>query len=307
MKAKLKKLILFFKPLSDKYEKVATSRYGKLIRMSSYNVYPLLFLPTWCAIWIADLGDDVMPRLLLSLVFALGAFLIRSAGCIINDIADIKFDAKIDRTKNRSLVTGEVQVSEAITLACIMLFLGLIILLILPNRVLYIAIIALIMIIIYPLSKRFTNVPQLILGFTFNLGVLMAWLTVSTSSFFQLTMLYIGFVFLTFGYDTIYACQDIEFDREAGVKSFPLFIESQGKDIKKAVWHLYKLAFTSLGIAGLGMGIGSSFYLSLGLITYITSNSLDNCDIYIPSSCNEHFKKITLILIILFLGIVFGR
>ena len=307
MQEKLNKLILLFKPLSDKYEKVATSRYGKLIRMSSYHVYPLLFLPTWCAMWMADLGNSIMQKLLLSLLFAIGAFLTRSAGCIINDIADIKFDGKVDRTKNRPLITGEVKVSEAIILACVMLLLGVILLLLLPNRVLYIAIIALFMIILYPLSKRFTNVPQLILGFTFNLGVIMAWLTVSTSGIIQLTVLYIGFALLTFAYDTVYACQDIEYDREAGIKSFPLFIQSRGIDIQEIVWRIYKASFTLIGIAGLGMNMGNSFYIALVTIIYITSNSLDSCDVYIPSSCNDHFKKISLILVILFLGILFGK
>jgi 4-hydroxybenzoate polyprenyltransferase len=307
MKEKLKQFISLFKPIGEKYQQAAHSRYGKLIRMSSYHVYPMLFLPTWCAIWIADLQDNIMPRLFLCLLFAIGAFLTRSAGCIINDIADIKFDAKVDRTKNRPLVTGEVGISEAIVLAAIMLGLGLIILILLPSRVLYIAVIAFLMMLIYPLSKRFTNIPQLVLGLTFNLGVLVAWLTVSTSSFFQLAMLYIGFVFLTFGYDTIYACQDIEYDKEAGIKSFPLFIQSQGKDINNVVWHIYKLAFVALGIAGLGMSMGSSFYLSLAVIMYITSNSLDSCNVNLPSSCAEHFKTITLVLIILFCGVAFAR
>ena len=307
MKAKLKKFISLFSPLGDNYQKAANSRYGKLIRMSSYHVYPLLFLPTWCAIWMADLRDDTIPRLLLTLLFAIGAFLTRSAGCIINDIADIKFDAKVDRTRNRPLVTGEVKISEAIILASIMLGLGLILLLTLPSKVLYIAIIALVMMLIYPLSKRFTNIPQLILGLTFNLGVPIAWLTVSTTSFFQLVMLYISFVLLTFAYDTIYACQDMECDREAGVKSFPLFIESKGRDIKQAVWHIYKLSFTTLGITGLGMSMGSSFYLSLAVMIYIINNSLDSCNIHIPNSCANHFQKISLVLAILFLGIMFGR
>ena len=307
MQAKLQKLILFFKPLSDQYNKAATSRYGKLIRMSSYHVYLLLFLPTWCAIWMADLSNNVVHKLFLCLLFALGAFLTRSAGCIINDIADIKFDAKVERTKNRPLITGEVKVQEAIILACIMLLLGLIILLILPNRVLYIAMIALVMIVFYPLSKRFTNLPQAVLGFTFNLGIIMAWLTVSTSGFFQLAILYIGFIFLTCAYDTIYACQDIEYDREAGIKSLPLLMQTRGINIKDAVWRMYRIAFTLIGLAGLSMNMGSSFYLSLVIMIYIIFNSLESCDIYMASSCNDHFKKISLVLIILFLGVCFGK
>lgn len=306
MQDKLRKL-LFLKPLAESYRKAADSQYGRLIRMGSYHIYLLLFLPTWCAIWMADQNNDLLHRSLLSLIFAIGAFLTRSAGCIINDIFDKKFDGKVARTKLRPLVTGNVKLSEGIVLTSVMLCLSAIILSILPGRVFYIGIIALIMMIIYPLSKRFTNLPQLVLGFTFNLGVLIGWLTVSDSQFFQLAMLYMAFSLLTFGYDTIYACQDIEDDEAAGVKSFPLFIRSQGREIKDVVWHIYKLSLTCFGIAGLGIGLGSSFYLSLAAIIYILSNSLDSCNIEDNDSCYEHFKKITLVLLLLFLGIVFGR
>ncbi len=307
MEDKLGKLLLILKPLTNSYQKAADSTYGRLIRMSSYHVYLLLFLPTWCAIWMADKNDDLLQRFLLCLVFAIGTFLTRSAGCIINDIFDKQFDGKVERTKSRPLVTGNVKPSEAMVIASVMLGLSAIILLVLPSRVFYVGIIAVIMMIIYPLSKRFTNLPQLVLGFTFNLGILMAWLTVSDSQFFQLSMLYIAFSLLTFGYDTIYACQDIEDDEAAGVKSFPLFIKSGGREIKDVVWHIYKLSFTCFGIAGLGTGLGSSFYLSLAGSLYIISNSLDNSNIEDANSCYEHFKKVTLVLSLLFLGIVFSR
>jgi 4-hydroxybenzoate polyprenyltransferase len=307
MKDRINKIFLLAEPLYDKYKSIADSRYGRLIRMSSYHVYFLLFLPTWCAIWMVDEGQDWLHRSLLSLIFALGAFLTRSAGCIINDIADIKFDRQVERTNGRPLVTGEVRISEAVTLAVIMSGLAFIILMFLPSRVLYVGIVAAIMTVVYPLSKRFTNCPQVILGFTFNLGVVMAWLTLSDSHLFQLAMLYIGFSNLTFGYDTIYACQDIECDKEAGVKSFPLFIQSQGRSVVDAVRQIYRSSFTSLGIAGLGMGMGSSFYLALGAAIYVTFNSLNLCRDEDPQSCSDHFKKISLVLVIIFLGIAFGR
>jgi 4-hydroxybenzoate polyprenyl transferase len=256
---------------------------------------------------MVDDGQDFYYKLLLSLLFALGAFLTRSAGCIVNDIADIKFDRQVMRTASRPLVTGEVKISEAIILAIIMSALSLIILMLLPSRVIYVAVIAAIMAVIYPFTKRFTNCPQLFLGFTFNLGVIMAWLTISDSHLFQLAMLYIGFSTLTFGYDTIYACQDIEYDKEAGIKSFPLFIQSRDRSIIDAVSSIYRSSFTAFGIAGLGMGMGSSFYLALGTAIYVTFNSLDLCKIEDPQSCLDHFKKITVTLIIMFLGIAFGK
>lgn len=300
------KLLNNIKFIPDRYNNVANSRYGRLIRMDSYHVYPLLFMPTLWAIWMADESGEITSKLIISIIFILGAFLTRSIGCIINDIADRNLDKVVERTKSRPIASGEVSVTEAASVAGTMTTLAVILLLSLPTRVIYIGIIAAIMILIYPLSKRFTNLPQVILGFTFNLGVLIAWLTVNDSYYFQLAMLYLSAVNLTVGYDTVYACQDIEYDKEAGIKSFPLFIKSQGREIKPVVWHLYKVSMACLGIAGLGMGMGLSFYLALGAAGYMLYNNLEDSDLNLPSSCASHFKKINSFLLVILLGIIFN-
>lgn len=296
-----------FSPLGKKYNNCASSKYGRLIRMNSYFIYALLFLPTWCAIWIADHSNDILNRILLCILFAIGSFLTRSIGCIINDIADIKFDRQVERTKSRPLASGEVTVSQAISLVLIMSLLALIILLSLPQRVLYIGGIAAIMMILYPFSKRYFNVPQLVLGFTFNLGVLIGWLSVTDTYFFSMIVLYVGFSMFTVAYDTIYACQDLQDDEVAGVKSFPLFLQSQGRNIKSVVWNLYKFSMSCIAIVGLSMGLNSSFFLALAIGIYLIYNYLDICDISKPDSCAENFRKSLVFLFILFLGTVFGK
>lgn len=181
------------KPLQEEYKKRAKTKYGRLIRMDSYNVYPMLFLPTWCAIAMADRSDDFTARALLFLLFGLGAFLMRSAGCILNDLIDIKIDRQVYRTQNRPLVSGEVTIPEALNVLVVMLVLSLIVLFSLPKHVIIIGIIAAAMVVLYPFAKRFTHLAQLVLGITFNAGVLIGWLTVNNHSYFQLIMLYLGF------------------------------------------------------------------------------------------------------------------
>jgi 4-hydroxybenzoate polyprenyltransferase len=295
------------RPLQERYKKYSQTRYGRLIRMDSYHVYPILFLPTWCAIWIADRSDELFSRILLCLLFAIGAFLMRSVGCILNDLADVKFDKQVARTQHRTIASGEVKVSEALKVAFVMSVMSLIILLSLPKHVFFVGIFAAALVAIYPLAKRFTYLAQLVLGFTFNSGILIGWLIVNDNYYFQLGMLYLGFVFLTFAYDTIYACQDLEDDVDAGVKSFPVLLKMRGYDIKATVWNIYKLSITCIGIAGLGMSLCSPFFFGLAGATYMLYNWWETCNIQLNKSCAEHFKKISIFLFILFLGTVFGR
>ena len=294
-------------PLQKLYIKYSKTKYGRLIRMDSFYVYPMLFLPTWCAIWIADQSTNFMSRLLLCLVFAIGSFIMRSIGCILNDIADIKIDREITRTKNRPLASGEIKIYEAINLVLIMSGLALSILLTLPTNVFVIGVIGALMTILYPFAKRFTHLPQIILGFTFNIGVLMAWLTVNNQNYLPLILLYIGFAIFTFGYDTIYACQDLEEDLKNGVKSFAVLLKLKNKDIKATVWKIYRISISFIGISGLSMPLNSSFFFGLAAALYVLYNSLESCDISNKKLCAEHFKNSTIFLFILFLGTVFGK
>lgn len=292
-------------PLKKQYDKYSNSRYGRLLRMKSYWVYPMLFLPTWCALWMAS--SSTINNISLALLFAIGSFLMRSVGCIINDIVDRKIDQQVIRTQNRPIASGEVSVFEGIKLIMILLILGVIILLSLPNRVLFIGGFAIIMITLYPFSKRFTHVPQLILGLTFNLGVLIAWLSVSYEHIFQMIMLYIGFAVFTFAYDTIYACQDLQDDLAAGIQSFPVLLTKKGENIQNAVWQLYKVSGMCIAIAGLGMNMNFSFFLALAIALYLLYNQLERCDINDANSCAKHFAASNIYLFILFLGTVFGN
>ena len=182
-----------------------TSPYLRLMRLHQPAGIWLLFFP--CA-WAVVLASHKVFEWRILALFAIGAVLMRSAGCIINDIADRKFDAKVERTKTRPLASGELKVSQAVMLLFVLLFLSLIIAISLGKIVVLWAVLSLFPVVIYPLMKRVSWWPQLFLGLVFNWGALMGWAAVRGEIELPAILLYLGGIFWTLGYDTIYAIQD---------------------------------------------------------------------------------------------------
>lgn len=176
----------------------------------------LLFLPAGWAVAIAAAPDQIGWLLLVMLV---GAVLTRAAGCILNDLADRKLDAQVERTKHRPLAAGTVKLSTALVVLFLLLCACLLLVSTLPTRVFWLSLVALPMIASYPFMKRFTWWPQLFLGFTFNLGVLFGWLATGAPLTPAPILLYLAGVCWTLGYDTIYAVQDMADDASVGIKS----------------------------------------------------------------------------------------
>lgn len=174
----------------------------------------LLLLPGWWAIALtAPLRWDLYA------LFAIGAVIMRGAGCIINDLWDRDLDAAVERTRGRPLVTGAATRTEALLLLGALLALGLAILLTMPVMAIGIGVLSLAFVVTYPLMKRFTWWPQLFLGLTFNFGMPIGWAAATGSLAPQALWLYAAGIFWTLGYDTIYAHQDREDDAMAGIKS----------------------------------------------------------------------------------------
>lgn len=153
----------------------------------------------------------------------------RSAGCIINDIWDKEYDAKVERTKSRPLASGALSVKQALALLFALLAASLLIVTQLKWEVFYYALASLPFIILYPLMKRITWWPQAFLGLTFNFGALMGWVAVTGEIALPAILLYISGIFWTLGYDTIYAFQDIEDDQKIGVKSTAILLQNKAK------------------------------------------------------------------------------
>lgn len=221
------------------------------------------WLLLWPCLWSIVLashyrGDtDILPNIELLILFTVGAFVMRGAGCVINDLWDREADAKVERTKSRPLPSGRVSVTGALIFACVLFLIGLIILLQLNDFTQIVGALSLILIITYPLMKRITYWPQLMLGFTFNWGALMGWAAVNGTIELPALLLYAGGIFWTLGYDTIYAHQDKEDDEIIGVKSTALRFGN-----KTHIWisFFYIATFVLFSLAGMQANMGTLFY-----------------------------------------------
>jgi 4-hydroxybenzoate polyprenyltransferase len=220
----------------------------------------LLLFPCWWGVLAATQNTVNFPLLAL---FVIGAFVMRGAGCIINDMWDRKIDAQVERTKHRPLASGAVSMQEAAVFLVIMLSIGAGVLLSLPPVVWEIALYSLPLVVLYPLMKRFFPLPQLFLGLTFNWGVLVGWVAVTGTIDLAPLILYAAAVFWTLGYDTIYACQDIADDKKVGVKSSALTF---GRHTRFAVNLCYGMFALLLAVTGFALDVSLPFYILLGLL-----------------------------------------
>ena len=177
----------------------------------------LLLLPGW---WVLPLTSlSLLECLKIMFIFLIGSIVMRAAGCTINDLWDKDIDKKITRTKNRPLAKGDISVNQALIFLLIMSLIGLICLYQLNIKTWFVAISAIPLVIIYPLAKRFTKWPQVVLGLTFSWAVPTAWASASENWNLGIILIYFATVFWIIGYDTIYGCQDKNEDEKLGVKN----------------------------------------------------------------------------------------
>ena len=243
----------------------------------------LLLWPCWWAITLASGG---LPEAHLLLLFALGAVLMRGAGCIINDIADRKFDPLVERTKTRPLASGELSVKQALLFLSLLLLLSLGIAMLLGKYVVMWAAISIIPVAIYPWMKRISWWPQLFLGLTFNWGALMGWVAVRDAIELPAVLLYVGGMFWTLGYDTIYAHQDKKDDALIGVRSTALRL---GNRTVPVTGLFYLLAVGLWALAGAFMQAGWLFYILLGIAAMHFIWQIRSVDIDNPAICRKIF------------------
>jgi 4-hydroxybenzoate polyprenyltransferase len=211
----------------------------------------LLLLPGWWVIPVAAPG--IGAGFFLMALFLAGAVAMRAAGCVVNDLWDRRLDSQVERTAERPLAAGTIGIFEALLFLGLLCAIGLTVLVQLPFFAILTGIAALPLVILYPLAKRVTWWPQAVLGLTFSWGVPLGWAAASGSPPpAALALVYAGSVAWVFGYDTIYAIQDMADDREVGVKSSALGL---GRHLRAGVATAYALA-----VAGLGLG----FWLLLG-------------------------------------------
>ena len=230
--------------------------YAYLMRLDRpIGTYLLLFPALW-SISLSYLTTESslsgLGFITLIILFSVGALIMRSAGCIINDIWDRNLDQKVERTRERPLASGVISLKQAVGFLIILLSLGALILLQLNSLTIVLGFVSLVFVIAYPAMKRITWWPQAFLGLTFNFGALMGWTAVTGELSLVPVLLYSGGFFWTLGYDTIYAHQDIEDDVMAGVKSTARIFQEKSKIWVAGFYALCTLLLLSAVILATG-------------------------------------------------------
>ena len=278
----------------------------ELTRLDRPIGYMLLFWPCLWGLTIAyDLNSELKLFYFYSFLFLMGSILMRSAGCIVNDIIDKNFDKKVERTKNRPIASGKVSVNLAIIYSICLCGLAFLVLINFNKFTILMALLSMPFAFTYPLMKRFTYWPQLFLGITFNYGLVLAWISINNSINLVPIIFYFGAIFWTLGYDTIYGYQDIKDDEIIGVKSTSIKFKNNPK---KFISLCYMFFFISLITIGILMNFKIIYYISL-LITFIhlAIYQVKNIIITNPNECLKKFKSNNFLGLIIFFNILIGK
>jgi 4-hydroxybenzoate polyprenyltransferase len=275
--------------------------YARLARIDRPIGTWLLLFPAWWGIALASPG---WPDPVLLLLFAVGAVAMRGAGCTLNDIADREYDAKVARTRLRPIPSGRITVAQAGAFLLAQLAAGAAVLFSLNWLSILLGLAVLVLIGTYPFMKRITYWPQLFLGLNFNWGALIGWTAVTGSPAAPAVLLYLGGVFWTLGYDTIYAHQDKEDDVRIGVKSSALAL---GSWTRPFLFAFYAGAALLWGLAGASAGLGLTFWPALAAAALHLAWQAACVDIDNPADCLSKFRSNRAVGWLLLAGIVAGH
>ena len=270
--------------------------YCELIRLNKPIGFLLLMWPCWFG--LALLKTETSKLLFWYLLFLIGSFLMRSAGCIINDIIDIDFDQKVTRTKFRPLASKKISITEAILLLIILLVISFFILLEFNFKSIVLGLLSVPFVILYPFMKRVTYWPQIILGIVFSWGVLIVTIQFNGTLSNQFMFLYIGCVFWTLGYDTVYAYQDVKDDIAQGIKSTAVLFGENGRVFVAFCYFIVVLIFGYLGWNSSKSLFSVIIIAMIGICTYI---AIQKWDINSLESSNFYFRQNNTFAIMLFL------
>jgi 4-hydroxybenzoate polyprenyltransferase len=248
----------------------------------------LLLLPCWWSLALACITAGVSVNWWYTLLFFIGAFAMRGAGCTWNDIVDRDLDARVERTRSRPIPSGQVSVTAAAAFLVVQSLIGLAVLLQFNRFTQLTGIASLAVVAVYPFMKRFTYWPQIVLGLAFSWGALMGWPAVFGRLDLHPLILYAGAIAWVIGYDTIYAHQDREDDALIGIKSTALLFRERTKPMLAA---FYTAAAALIAIAGWMAGGGAIF--AVGLIAFAAHLAwqIARLDIDDPLSCLAVFKS----------------
>ena len=266
-------------------------------------------LLSWPCLWgltlVYDFNSNLFNYFFYSALFLSGSILMRSAGCIVNDIADKNFDQKVERTKNRPIASGKVSVKLASTYALILCGIAFLVLINFNKLTILMALISMPLAFTYPLMKRITYWPQLFLGITFNYGLVLAWISISGEISIIPIIFYLGAIFWTLGYDTIYGFQDIKDDEIIGVKSTSIKFKN---DPKKFLFISYCMFIISLFLIGILMNFKMYYFLFMIVpILHLLVFQISRLNTNLSLDCLIKFKSNNILGLIIFTNILVGK
>jgi 4-hydroxybenzoate polyprenyltransferase len=256
--------------------------YLRLARMDRPAGTWLLLWPCWWSLILA--GGDIR----LFVLFGIGALVMRAAGCVVNDIADRRIDARVARTKDRPLASGELSFIQALAFLALLLAAGFAVLVQLPALAIVLGAASLVPVALYPLAKRVTDWPQAVLGLTFNWGALLAWAAATGTVGWPALVLYFACLCWTLGYDTIYAHQDRRDDAAVGVRSAALAL---GQRTRPWLAAFHALAWTGIAAAALMAGLGWPTVVALVPAALHLAWQVARVDLDRPASCLATFRS----------------
>ena len=273
----------------------------QLIRLNKRIGIMLLF---WPCLWGLTLGyyfnDEASIYIKYIILFFLGSVLMRSAGCIFNDIVDKDFDKKVERTKTRPIASEKISVFESIIYIIVLCLLSLFLLLQFNKLTIILGMSSMFFAFAYPFMKRITYWPQLFLGLTFNWGIIMGWTSITNNISIEPIILYLSAIFWTLGYDTIYGLQDTYDDQIIGVKSTSIKFKD---NVKVFVGICYSLCVFFILIMFFTMNINKYLLLLTAPFIFTFINQLKIFEISKPESCLCAFKNNNLTGLLIFIFI----
>ncbi|MFL5084630.1 MAG: 4-hydroxybenzoate octaprenyltransferase [Xanthobacteraceae bacterium] len=285
----------------DQVAPVRVRPYLRLARLDRPIGSWLLLMPCWWSAGLAAVRAQAIPDPWHVLLFFIGAFAMRGAGCTWNDIVDRDIDARVERTRSRPIPSGQVTVKEAMVFMGLQALIGLMVLLQFNRFTIAVGIASLAVVAVYPFMKRITYWPQIVLGLAFSWGALMGWPALFGRLDWPALVLYAGAIAWVIGYDTIYAHQDREDDALIGLKSTAILF---GARTKPMLAVFYAAAVILIGVAGFAAGGGAIFAVGLLAFAAHLAWQIVRLDIDDPDLCLMLFKSNRDAGLILFAGFV---
>ena len=278
----------------------------ELIRLKKPIGFMLLFWPcAWGLTLAYNFSNNLNSYFFYLILFFLGSILMRSAGCIMNDILDKDFDKRVLRTKNRPIASGKISIKLGLIYVFFLCFVALLVLLNFNNFVIILALGSMPLAFSYPLMKRYTYWPQLFLGITFNYGLILGWVCIKNQIDVVAIIFYLGAIFWTLGFDTIYGYQDIKDDEIIGVKSTSIKFKNNPRFFLIICYLIFMISLIGIGIL---MKFDAIFYFFLSLpILHLFFYQIYNFDSKNPRNSLSVFKSNNLLGLIILFNILIGK